>query len=73
MTNCVELLYLTMRLINDYRLLTEYEFVAMQMTKINACVMQFFHLFRHCHVKKNQKDKCTDFCHFHYNKIISVI
>ena len=34
MTNCVERLYLTMRLINDYRLLTEYEFVAMQMTKI---------------------------------------
>ncbi len=73
MTNCVERLYLTMRLINDYRLLTEYEFVAMQKTKINACLMQYIHMLSHCHVKKNQKDKCTDFCHLHYNKIISVI
>ncbi len=54
--------------------MTEYDFVVVQMTKINECVLQFFHLNGESIVMwKNRKDKCIDFCHLHVNKIISVI
>ncbi len=50
-----------MRLMTD-----QYDFVDVQMTKINALVLLFFHITMHEpeQMKKSQ-EACIDFCHLH--------